>query len=189
VTGNAGRLCLTLALVSCATGQPVAQLPGVPLVQPGGETVDVRRLAEGAELTVLIFFSGHCHCLDQHEPRLKALDEQYRSRGVQLVMIDSETNASPERDRVEALRRGYPFPILGDRGAVLADRLHAEYATYCVIVDRQARVLYRGGIDTDKSHLSDDATPYLKNAIDDLLAGHAPRIAEGKALGCALQKW
>jgi hypothetical protein len=167
----------------------VAQLPSAPLVRPEGATVDVRELAGGAPLTVLVFFSAHCRCFEEHEGRLKALYEQYGPRGVQIVMIDSEMNASPERDRAEALRRSYPFPILDDRGALLANRLGAEYATYSVVVDRQGRVLYRGGIDTDKTHLRDDTTPYLKDALDDLLAGHAPRLAEGKTLGCALQKW
>jgi hypothetical protein len=167
----------------------VAQLPSAPLVRPEGESVDVRQLAAGAPFTVLVFFSTHCHCFDEHEGRLKALYGQYGPRGVQIVLIDSETNASPERDRAEAQRRGYPFPILDDPGARLANQLGAEYATYSVVVDREGRVLYRGGIDTDKTHLRDDTTPYLKDALDDLLAGHAPRVAEGKTLGCSLQKW
>jgi hypothetical protein len=181
---------LLLELVSCAAGVPPAvQVPSTPLVRPGGETVDARQLAEGAKLTVLVFFSAHCTCLDEHQGRLKALYEQYRPRGVELFMIDSETGASAERDEVEAKARRYPFPILADPGARLANRLGAQYATYSVVVDTQGRVLYRGGIDSDKSHLSDDATTYLKDALDDALAGRPPRLAEGVALGCALQKW
>ena len=91
--------------------------------------------------------------------------------------------------RSEARRRGYPFPILRDRGAKLAEALGAKYATYSVVLDPQARVRYRGGIDTDKSHVHDDATAYLSDALDDLLADREPRVAEGKTLGCSLQKW
>jgi len=181
---------LFLLCVSCAAPRaPAAQLPGAPLVQPGGDTVDARQLAAGAKLTVLVFFGAGCHCLDQHDARLRALHEQYHPRGVQLFMVDSEASASPERDRSEAERRGYPFPILRDPGGALANRLGAEFATYSVVVDPQGRVLYRGGIDSDRTHLRDDATPYLKDALDDLLAGRSPRVVEGKALGCALEKW
>lgn len=185
------RGCLLLFVcASCgAAGPRAASLPSSPLVRPDGETVNTRALVAGSPFTVMIFFSTHCHCLDQHEDRLKALHEQYGPRGVQFIMIDSEVGASPERDRAEALRRGYPFPILDDRSARLADGLHAEYATFSVVVDREGRVVYRGGIDTDKTHLRDDATPYLRDAIDDVLAGRPPRIAEGKTLGCALEKW
>lgn len=147
------------------------------------------RAAQSARLTVLVFFSRHCHCLDAHEPLLRAIAGAYGPRGVTFSMVDSEIGASVERDEAEASVRGYTFPILIDPGARLAGRLGAEYATYSVVVDATGRVRYRGGIDTDKTHPTSDATPYLENAIDDLLAGRAPRVPEGKTLGCALQTW
>jgi hypothetical protein len=180
-------LCASCAASSHPASAPA--IPSVPLVGARGEVLDARSLAANAPLTVLVFFSPDCHCLAIHEPRLRVLSDAYRARGVRFFMVDSEERGSVERDASEAARRGYPFPILGDRGAKLADALGAEYATYSVVFDAQARVRYRGGIDTDKSRVHDDATPYLRAALDDLLAGHDPRIPEGKTLGCSLQKW
>jgi hypothetical protein len=113
----------------------------------------------------------------------------YGSRGVEFVLVDSEVGASPERDRMEALGRGYPLPILLDPGAKLARALDAEFATYTVVVDRSGTVRYRGGIDSNRNELTSDATPFLAHALDDLLAGRALRQAETKPLGCALQTW
>jgi hypothetical protein len=176
--------------VSCATlGSTEAKLPDLTLIDAQGGLVDLRPASERTPLTVLVFFSAHCHVLDAHEPRIRALYESYKARGVQFLMIDSEVGASPERDGVEAKTRAYPFPILIDRGGKLADSLGAQYSTYSVVVDATGSVRYRGGIDDDKTHLRENATPYLKNAIDDLLDGRAPRVASGKALGCALEKW
>lgn len=110
----------------------------------------------------------------------------YEAQGVRFFLVDSEVGATLERDRDAMHERNLPAFLL-DRNAKLADALGAEYATYSVVVDGEGTVRYRGGIDSDKTHLSDDATPYLKNALDDLLAGHTPRVAQGKALGCALQ--
>ncbi len=179
-----------LALVAACASTPAApaQVPSIPLVAPSGGSRDVRDLAAAAPLTVLIFFSRECHCLDQHEARIRALYDAYHPRGVQLVMVDPEVRASPEVDAAEATRRGYPFPILLDPGARLADSLGAEYATYTVIVDAQGRVRYHGGFDSDKTHLRESATAYVRNALDDLLAGRAPAVAEAKAMGCALEK-
>ena len=161
----------------------------MPLVGAHGEALDARSLVRVASLTVLVFFSPDCHCLSVHEPRLRALYDAYRPRGVEFFMVDSEVRGSLERDAEEAKRRGYPFPILGNRGARLADALGAEYATFTVVFDSGGRVRYRGGIDTDKSHLHEGATTYLKDALDDLLANREPRLADGKTLGCSLQKW
>jgi AhpC/TSA family len=184
-------IATVVACTSCSAPEPrLAQVPSsIELVEAGGGSLDLRRAAETARLTVLVFFSPHCHCLDEHQPRLRALYAEYQTQHVQFLMIDSEVGSSPERDAEETQRRGYLFPILFDRGGRLAELLGAEYATYTVVLDAEGRIRYHGGIDTDKTHLHDDATPYLRNAIDDLLAGRAPRVASGKALGCALEKW
>ncbi len=154
-----------------------------------GSPIDTRQLVSGAPLTVIVFFSRECHCLTQHDGRLRDLYASYHPRGVAFAMVDSEVGAAPDIDAAEATRRGYLFPIFIDRGAHLADALDAQYATYSVIVNGEGRVLYRGGIDSDKTHLRDSSTPYLRDALDDLLAGRPPRLAVAKTLGCSLQKW
>jgi AhpC/TSA family len=151
--------------------------------------IDPAALPSRAPWTVLVFFSPTCHCLEQHDGRLRAIFRAYHPRGVQLLMVDSEVRGSERRDEEEARRRGYPFPIVRDRGAVLADELGAQYATYSVVLDPAGRVRYHGGIDSDRNHLHEDATPYLQDALDDVLAGRPVRIVEGKTLGCSLEKW
>jgi hypothetical protein len=183
-------LALALASASCAPRPALASVvPAVPLAGELGPPLDARALAGDAAFTVFVFFSPDCHCLDQHDARLRQLDATFRPRGVRFFMVDSEVRASVERDAEEARRRGYPFPILVDRGARLADAVGAQYATYSVVVDRSGRLRYRGGIDSDKNHLRPDAVPYLADALDDLLLGREPRLADAKSLGCALQKW
>jgi hypothetical protein len=172
-----GALLFAASALGCT---PVA--PRIASIAP--DTLPVH----GA-VTVLVFFSPGCHCLAAHDARLVELYARYRPRGLELLMIDSETTGSAERDAREAERRGYPFRIVLDPGARLADALGAEYASYAVLLDAQGRVRYHGGIDSDATRLHDDARLYLRDAIDDVLAGRTPRVAEGEALGCALQKW
>jgi hypothetical protein len=177
---RSARLFLSLLLLlgaACAT-------PG-----PRVAAVDPAALPARAPWTVLVFYSPTCHCLEQHGARLHALYDAYHARGVQFFMVDSEVRGSPDRDEAEARRRGYPFPIVRDAGATLANELGATYATYSVVLDAAGRIRYDGGIDSDKNHLHEDATPYLQDALDDLLAGRPPRRAEAKTLGCALEKW
>lgn len=170
-------LALTLAFVL-----PLAACAAAP---PPATTVPF----QGAPATVLVFYSPHCHCLSAHEARLLALYERYHPRGVQFYLVDSEVGATPERDAAEVRAHGYPFSMVTDAGAKLADQVGAKYASYAVVADAQGTIRYRGGIDSDAIHLTRDATPYLANALDDLLAGRDPRTPEAKALGCALQTW
>ncbi len=122
-----------------------------------------------------------------HDQRLRKVAEDYGRRGVRFLGVDSEVGATLERDRAEVERRRYPFPIVFDRGGELARTLGAEFAGYTLVLDRDGTIRYRGGIDSDRVRLRDDATPYLRDALDDLLAGRTPRLPESKPLGCALR--
>ena len=84
--------------------------------------VDPSVLPTHAPVTVLVFFSPGCHCLAAHDPRLVSLAGRSGPRGVQFFMVDSEIHGDEARDRAEATRRGYPFPMLRDPGAKLADQ-------------------------------------------------------------------
>jgi hypothetical protein len=139
-----------------------------------------------SRLTVVTFFSAHCPCQAAHDARLRALFDRYAARGVGFVALDSESDATAARDRAEARARMYPFPLLLDRGGAHASALGAVFATHSVVLDPHGRVLYRGGIDSDRTHLSSDTRAYLQDALDDLLEGRPPRVAESEPLGCAL---
>lgn len=175
-----------VAGLSCATPRAV-QVPDVTLVGNAGAVL-LRDAIARAPLTVLVFFGARCPCQTRHDPRLLGLFSRYQPRGVQFLMIDSEVEASAARAVVEARNRHYPFPILIDRGARLADQIGAEYATHSVVVDSSGRVRYAGGIDSDRNYLREDADRYLERALDDLLSGHEPRIVAGTPLGCSLEK-
>ncbi len=136
------------------------------------------------DLTVVTFFSAHCPCQAAHDERLRALIATAASRGAGVLVVDSEESATAASDAEEAKLRGYPIVL--DDGGKLARVLGAEYATYSVVLRRDGTVLYRGGFDSQKSHLGPGATPYLANALDDLAAGRAVRETETKALGCSL---
>lgn len=181
-------LCLT-CLLGCASRQPTERVPLESLTLRGsdGGSHEISRLIADHELTVFVFYSESCPCLSAHEPRLKEIFEEYQSRSVQLLLVNSEVGADPERDALEATRRDYPFVLLTDPEARLAKSVGAEFATHSIVVDARGIIRYSGGIDSDKTHLKPDATHYLRNALDDLLAGRATQVSSSRALGCTLQ--
>lgn len=191
MTVNKSSLFLALALLAagCSSTPKALSPDAVTLASPDSAERSFRELVASAPWTVLVFVSASCPCLDAHLERLRELAAAYGPRGVQFVAIESEVGTTKESARAEAKALGLPFPLLIDEGAKLANALDAEYATYSVIVDRRGQVVYRGGIDSDKRKLHADATPYVRDALDDVLAGAAPRRPYGKALGCILRKW
>jgi hypothetical protein len=186
------RLVLVFSLfaTACAPRTEPKSIPenaGIVLEGSDGTKHDVFGELARNRFTVFVFYSEDCPCMRAHEPRLEQVRAQYAPRGVGLVLVNSEAGADPRQDALEAKRRGYSFPLLTDRGARLAKALNAEYATHSIVVDQSGRIRYSGGIDSDKNYMRPSATPYLRRALDDLLAGNEPRKPDREPLGCALR--
>ena len=162
--------------------------PKAPSLSLAGTDGQAHAIASG-RATAIVFFSEHCPCVRAHDARVIALAREFEPRGIAFYAVDSEVGGTVDVDRERAKDHGYPFPILVDENARLARALGAEYATYAVVVDASGNVLYRGGIDSDHTHLSNGATPYLREALEDLAAGRAQRRTHTEALGCALRTW
>ncbi|MEO5730151.1 MAG: redoxin family protein [Byssovorax sp.] len=188
MTKRALLLVFMAALASCAPPpRAPSGLPQATLLTSGG----ARQLAEivrPGRVTVIVFFSADCPCQAAHDARLRDLSAAYAARGVDILAVDSEAGASPERSAKEARARAYPFPLLADPEGALADALGAEFATYTVVLDAKGSVRYRGGLDSDRAHLTKDASLWVRNAVDRLLAGGSPDPAQAEALGCALRR-
>jgi len=122
-----------------------------------------------------------------HAARIKELTDTYGPRGVQFFGVDSEVGTTPQIAAAEA--RDLFVPVLIDTGARLADFYRAEFATFSVVVNREGLIRYEGGLDSDKQKLHSDAKFYVRDALDDLLAGRPARLFEGKTLGCVLRRW
>lgn len=181
-----GAIFTAVAALSCVPARASA-VPALTLVDTAGQTTTLPADLAKAQLTVVVFYADHCPCFRVHEERIRELARVYAARRVRVLVVDSEVSASRERDALAAAERGLPA-IAIDPGAKLADALDAEYATYTVVLDAAGRARYRGGIDSDKNVLHEDTKSFLRDALDDLLAGREPRVPEGKVLGCALQK-
>lgn len=178
-------LCLT---ASVARAETPAELPDMTL--PGTDGV-AHRLRTGAKETVVEFFSLHCPCQRWHDPRFKALHARFAKEGVVFFAVDPEEGVTLAELTAAAKQRDYPYPILLDEGGKLAKSLDAMFCLTTVVADASGRIRYWGGIDSDRScnHQSEGAHPYLKNALEALLAGRDPDPAHTKPMGCWLQRW
>jgi len=175
-----------LALAFAACGRPEVPAPSeIVLTETDGSPHPLKRDLEAHAFTTVVFFSSHCPCQRAHDERLRELMAASSPKGVGFVVVDPAASVSAAEDAEESRSRGYP--IVRDPGGKLARALGAEYATYSVVLDRGGRVVYRGGFDSNKSHLRDDRTQYLADALEDALAGRPLRRPEAKALGCTLE--
>lgn len=147
------------------------------------QTLDGMKGEKGA---VLIFVSAQCPVVKGYNDRMNQLTAEYKAKGINVIGINSNATESLEwvKSHAEAT---YKFPVLIDKGAVLADKLGASATPEVYYIDAKNTLLYHGAIDNDRSG-TNVTDHFLKTAFDASLSGKKITKTETKAFGCTIKK-
>ena len=183
----------TLALGAAA---PDFKLPGVD-----GRNWALADFAE-AKVLVVLFTCTHCPTAQSYEERLKKIVADYKDKGVKVVAISpndpksvrldelgySDLGDSFEDMKVRAKDKEFNFPFLYDGDSEAVSRAYGPVATpHAFVFDAERKLRYVGRID-DAERESLVKVKDLRNALDALLAGKQPEVAQTRVFGCSI-KW
>jgi peroxiredoxin len=163
----------------------------VPFTLPradGGEfTVD-----PSAGPTVVVFTANHCPYALAWHPRIDAVTSDYADRGVNVVQINANDESRYPADSTQAsgerVARGeFSGPYLRDLTQEVAHAFGATRTPDVYVLDATGSVAYHGAPDANYENESENAR-YLRDALDDVLAGRAVGLAETPPVGCTI-KW
>jgi len=142
---------------------------------------------KGKHGTVLIFVSTQCPVSNAYDERMEKLAQDLRARGVHVVGINSNVAETPADIKQHAAAKKLTFPVLKDRGNVIADRLDAQVTPEAYFLDASNKVVYRGRIDNSRN--GDAITSQeLRDAVEATLAGKPVAKAEARAFGCSIKR-
>jgi peroxiredoxin len=142
--------------------------------------------ADPPPATVLVVTCNHCPYVIAWNPRLRSVADDYAGRGVRFLAVNGNDATrypadSPERMRQFVRDQDWPIPYLHDESQDVVRALGAERTPH------DQRLAYRGAPDGDHADPSQDAA-WLREALDDVLAGREVRRAETPSRGCSI-KW
>lgn len=150
------------------------------------------------KIVLVHFWSDRCPAEKHADPVFLSMEKKYaQSKDVVLLGIASNQNelgAKPaEGDDYEAfygdLRKkrdelGYTHTILADHGNAVSDLFGAKSTPHCFVIDAKGVLQYGGALDDDlPGKKGDQATNYLVNAAEALVAGKAPEVQSTKPYG------
>jgi peroxiredoxin len=163
------------------------ELPGVD-----GETYSLSSLSQGKKATAVIFMCNHCPYVLAWLDRLIAAAEDYAGKGVAFVGINANDAAKYPADSFERMQelaeeRGFPFPYLHDESQDVATAYGAERTPEIFLFDGEMSLRYHGAPD-DNYDETQASVPYLRNALDAVLAAQEPPVADTPPVGCTI-KW
>jgi peroxiredoxin len=172
--------------IAIGTTAPEFSLPAVA----GG----TRSLDDYAEtpLLALVQSCNHCPYVQAWEGRMNAIQRDYAPRGFRLVAINSNDTISHPEDSFEemtarAREQGFAFDYLQDESQEIARTLGSTRTPEVFLFDRDRRLVYHGLIDDSRDE-SAVTQHYLRDALDALLDGREPAVADTEPVGCTV-KW
>lgn len=166
---------------------PDFALPGID-----GRTHSLSDYAD-APVLVVVFSCNHCPFVTGSEDRMRQLYDAYRSRGVEMVAINSnETEHHPD-DAFEHMKphaddAGITWPYLRDESQAVARAYGALRTPHFYVFDADRKLRYTGRMDDSPREADKATTRELRDALDDVLAGREVRVPLTNPIGCNV-KW
>jgi peroxiredoxin len=141
---------------------------------------------KGKNGAIVIFLSVQCPVVKGYDERIVKLAEDYKAKGVNVIGINSNSTESAERVKTHAAEK-YKFPVLIDKGNVLADKFGANVTPEIYYFSSKNVLLYEGAIDNDRSGKS-ISNNYLRDALELSLSGKMIAKTSANAFGCTIKR-
>ncbi len=142
---------------------------------------------KGKKGTLIVWLSAQCPVVKAYKDRINEIAAEYQSKGIAFVGINSNATEDLNWVKTNKVEFGYNFPVLIDKGNVLADKWGATVTPEVYYLDSKNVLRYHGAIDNDRSgkNITDQ---YLKTAFDSSLTGKEIVKTRANAFGCTIKR-
>jgi peroxiredoxin len=179
-------LAVTLA-VGVARAQTGTTVADFTLKTAANADVALKSYAND-KAVVVVFLNPACAFSRLYQERLASLSSNYRSRGVQFLFINVPINLDAPGT---AAPGEVELPTLTDASQQVATLLGVSKTAEAVVLQPAAggfAIRYRGAIDDNPQVAGSVQQFYLKQVLDNVLAGRPAGIEGKRAAGCLIKR-
>lgn len=146
----------------------------------------------GEKGTLVLFSCNACPWVKKWEDRISNIGNAYQKKGIGVIMINSNDPSKVAEDGYDemvarAKAKAFGFPYVVDATSEVARAFGATRTPEAFLFDAKGKLVYHGAIDDNASDAKAVDVPYLKNALNAVVAGEAIPQAQTKALGCSIK--
>lgn len=142
---------------------------------------------KNSKAIVIIFVATQCPVSNAYNSRMEKLYEEYKTKGVAFIGINSNKQESIEEIKEHAKKNNLNFVILKDFNNIIADKLNASVTPEVFVLNPDFEILYHGRIDDSRKE-EEVKSEDLKNALNEILAGKKVTKTVTKAFGCTIKR-
>lgn len=168
-------------------------LPRFALPDFDGRPVSSEDVATAPAL-LIAFICRHCPLVRHIRAEFSRFAQEYQSRGLTVLAINSNDIAAfpddaPDGMRAEAREAGYTFPYLFDESQSVAKLFRAACTPDLFLFDRERRLVYRGQFDDSRPRTATPITGRdIRAAFDAVLEAREVPATQRPSIGCNI-KW
>lgn len=163
--------------------------PAFTLTDHSGKTHNVADYK--GKTVVLEWINPECPFVIRHHETTTTMADlagAYADKGVVWLGINTTSHYDHAKNKAWAERLELPYPVLNDSDGTVGRKYGVTRTPELVIIDKAGNIAYHGAIDDDPRGNKPDATNYVKNALDEVLAGKAVSVPKTEPYGCTI-KW
>jgi peroxiredoxin len=145
----------------------------------------IHRLSdERGKIVIMNFWSCECPHSERADHALMAMSVQWAH---DVAMLSIASNRSESIQSIEEAAKARRLPIvLIDAGHSVADLYNAQTTPHAFVIDREGFLRYRGAVDDVTFRQRKPTRFFLDEAVEALLEGRLPALAETPAYGCTI---
>ncbi len=141
----------------------------------------------------VIFSCNHCPYVRGWEGRMVSIQADYGSKGVQLIAVNPNNEITHPEDSFAEMKKRHKaqrfnFFYVRDESQDVARAYSAQRTPEVFLLDSSGVLRYHGAIDDNYQEPESVRRHYLRDALDAVLAGKTPPVAETAPVGCTV-KW
>jgi peroxiredoxin len=194
MTTGAAAFVMATMLISLSTApaesQPELKIgqhaPNFTLKDQDGRSISLADYS--GKIIVLEWTNPACPFVRRHyrEHTMTALADQYKSRGVAWLAINSTEGDTQAVNKKFAGQNHIPYSVLDDSRGGVAAKYRAKSTPDMFIINKAGVLVYCGAIDNDINGHNAHRLNYVKKALDEVLAGKPVSIPQTKSYGCGV---
>lgn len=146
----------------------------------------------GKKFLIVIFSCNHCPYVQAYEDRIIEIQRDYNEHLSIVAISSNETENYPEdsfeKMKERASQKGFNFPYLFDESQEIAKAFGATHTPEIFLFDSERELAFHGKIDDNWQEPKNVKSPYLRNAINELIEGKKISVPETFTIGCTI-KW
>lgn len=184
-------LALAASAWAVEIGQPAPDFTGTDI---NGKTI---KLADyQGKIVVLESYNSDCpFCHNQYKTgAAQALQKELAEKGVVWLMVNSVNPRNPShRTASQAQQEWTDLKMaatawIDDSAGTIGHLYGMKTTPHVFVVDKTGKVVYAGAMDDQPDPVHDPKTArnYVRETVDDLLAGKPIEVAQTKPYGCAV---